>query len=277
MMAAEELNSLQKYFASLQFWNYADIIVLLILMGVAYHFLHNTRAMSVVKGLLVLVLLFLFVRWSNLSATTYVLEKVLYVFLIAGAVMLVPELRRVLERIGNINILRGGSKLTRAEIDDVLDATRDTVANLSRRKVGALIVFEQNSSLDETVDSGIKLDAYISSGLLINIFEKNTPLHDGAVVVRENKVLAATCYLPLTDQHLSKDLGTRHRAALGLTEQSDALVVIVSEETGNISVARDGQLLRYLTPNDVEALLVENLYKTNNKTDLMKVVSKSYN
>lgn len=271
------LSSIQEYFVNMEFSNFLDIFIVVILFCIAIRIVSKSRALMLITGIVVLMVIFGIAKMFHLPITTYIWEKIVFFFVVASAVLLAPDVRRVLERIGSIFYWRKGSKLSKAEIDDVLDSTRDTVANLSRRKVGALIVFEQNSSLEETIASGIKLDAYISSGLLINIFEKNTPLHDGAVVVRENKVMAATCYLPLSEQHLSKDLGTRHRAAIGLSEQCDALIVVVSEETGDISVAREGQLLRYLTPNDVEAILVENLYKTKNKVDLMKVVSKSYN
>lgn len=257
--------------------NVLDCAIIVVLFVSVFRLIYKTRAWDLVKGLFILMALFFVANILHLHLTTELLEKSFYFFVVAIAVMFTPELRRALERLGNFAWFKSGSNLTKDEIEKVLDAVRDTVANLSRRKVGALLVFEQKTTLEEIIASGIKLDAYISSGLLINIFEKNTPLHDGAVVIRENKVVAATCYLPLTEQSLSKDLGTRHRAAIGASEESDALVVVVSEETGDISLARDGKLLRYLTPNDVQAILVENLYKTKNLLTLRKQISKAYN
>lgn len=249
-----------------------EIVILLILAYRLWLLLRHTRAERMVKGLLILVAICVVAQALHLQIITYILERSVYFFVAAAAVVFAPELRRVLERVGSLHFFRSGSMLGKMEIDQVLQAVVDAVANLSRRQVGALICFERETGLQEIIDSGIQVDALISSGLLINIFEKNTPLHDGAVVVRGNRVAAATCYLPMTEQILSKDLGTRHRAAVGLSEQSDALTIVVSEETGKISATREGQILRFLTPDDVRALLTESLYRRVNSSILSRLI-----
>lgn len=249
-----------------------EIVILLILAYRLWLLLRHTRAERMVKGLLILVAICVVAQALHLQIITYILERSVYFFVAASAVAFAPELRRVLERVGSLHFFRSGSMLGKTEIDQVLQAVVDAVANLSRRQVGALICFERETGLQEIIDSGIQVDALISSGLLINIFEKNTPLHDGAVVVRGNRVVAATCYLPMTEQILSKDLGTRHRAAVGISEQSDALTIVVSEETGKISSTREGQILRFLTPDDVRALLTETLYRNVNSSILSRLI-----
>lgn len=249
-----------------------EIVILLILAYRLWLLLRHTRDERMVKGLLILVAICVVAQALHLQIITYILERSVYFFVAAAAVVFAPELRRVLERVGSLHFFRSGPMLGKMEIDQVLQAVVDAVANLSRRQVGALICFERETGLQEIIDSGIQVDALISSGLLINIFEKNTPLHDGAVVVRGNRVAAATCYLPMTEQILSKDLGTRHRAAVGLSEQSDALTIVVSEETGKISATREGQILRFLTPDDVRALLTESLYRRVNSSILSRLI-----
>ena len=249
-----------------------DVLIVVAFAYGCFRVIRHTRAVSMVRGLFILVFIFLCAKMLNLQLITYILERSVYFFIAAAAVVFAPELRRVLERMGTFRFLRSGASMGEQEVERVVKATVEAVANLSRRQVGALICFECNTGLQEIVDSGIQLDALLTSGLLINIFEKNTPLHDGAVVVRDNRVVAATCYLPLTDEVLSKDLGTRHRAALGISEQSDALTIVVSEETGRISVTRKGELLPYLTSDDVRALLTEVLFRDKNSSVLARMI-----
>jgi len=274
-MLQAELNNLLVKSQAIGPLEILDGLVLLAMMYGFYRVIRRTRAVNLVKGLLILVLFFCLASALKLQMITYILEKSVYFFVVAIAVVFAPELRRALERVGNFHRLSGGD-LTDPEIDAVLKAINETVGNLSRRRVGALVVFEQGTGLEEIAETGIPIDGCVSSGLLINIFEKNTPLHDGAVIIRGNRVVAATCYLPLTDQTLTKDLGTRHRAAIGMSEQSDALIVVVSEQTGDISVAREGELMRYLAPGDVEALLVEHLYKKMNRSSMLSIAAKCF-
>ena len=174
---------------------------------------------------------------------------------IAILIIFQPELRRVLEHLGRGKFF-AKNELHEQEIESMLNEIIVAVNELSKNKIGAIIALEQETGLNEFIETGVKIDAEISSGLFINIFMPNTPLHDGAVIIRKNRIAAAGCFLPLTDnQNLSKQLGTRHRAGLGLTEISDSLVVIVSEETGIISFARDGKLSRYLDLKSLKEIL----------------------
>ena len=142
------------------------------------------------------------------------------------------------------------------ELEDMLNAVTNATEIMSRRKIGALMVFERETGLEERIETGVPIDGLISDSLLLNIFEPDTPLHDGAVVIRGNRIVAASCLLPLTEaRNLSQELGTRHRSAIGISEQSDALVLVVSEEPGTISLARNGELHRYLTGEDIKSLL----------------------
>ena len=218
--------------------------------------LKNTRAATLVKGLLVLVGFMIICRTLNLHVISWLLEKSMTVIMVALPVVFQPELRRALEQIGRGKLFRKGSELDEQEINAMLDAIASATKAMSAAKVGALMVFERATGLVERIETGVPIDGLVSSGLIQNIFVKDTPLHDGAVIIRGNRVVAACCLLPLTEnRNLSQELGTRHRAAIGLSEQSDAMVLVVSEETGAISIARNGELMRYLTVDDVKDIL----------------------
>lgn len=272
-MLTEDLFEFLSRANALSLTKYAEITVLFLAVVVVYFLTAKTKARNVVKGILGLIVLWLLSMVSHMYLTSYFLERLLYLAIFIVVVVFAPELRHSLERVVTTGFGGQKSAMTRSDVGEMLNAVADAVGNLSRRRVGALICFEKATDLQQYVNSGIMLDALCSSGLLINIFEKNTPLHDGAVIVRNNRVTAATCYLPLTEQYLSKSFGTRHRAALGLSEESDALIVVVSEETGNIACARDGKLLQFLTPEDVMALMVEHLYGKENSPRLNRMVS----
>ena len=223
-----------------------------------YIMLKNTRAAALVKGLLVLVFLMLVSKWLELHAINWILEKSMTVVMIALPVVFQPELRRALEQIGRGRLFRKMVELDEQQLDEVISSVTEAAVVMSQRKVGALIVFEREVGLEERTETGVQIDGLVSDSLLLNIFEKDTPLHDGAVIIRGQRIVAASCLLPLTDaRNLSQELGTRHRAALGLSEQSDALILVVSEETGTISIARNGELYRYLQADDVRDLLRE--------------------
>jgi diadenylate cyclase len=239
-----------------------DIAVVAYFLYTLYHMLIHTRAATLIKGLLILLIILMCSKWANLHVISWLLEKGMTVILVALPVVFQPELRRALEQIGRSRWLsKGGNELDDAEVNDVLNAVTNASVDMSRRKVGALMVFERNTGLEERIETGIAIDGILSEALLLNIFEKDTPLHDGAVIIRGNRIVAATCLLPLTEnRNLSRELGTRHRAALGVTEQSDAIVVVVSEETGTISIARNGELMRYLHGDDVREILSDALF-----------------
>ena len=178
------------------------------------------------------------------------------VVMVALPVVFQPELRRALEQIGRGRLFHKHNELDEKELEDMLNAVTNATEIMSRRKIGALMVFERETGLEERIETGVPIDGLISDSLLLNIFEPDTPLHDGAVVIRGNRIVAASCLLPLTEaRNLSQELGTRHRSAIGISEQSDALVLVVSEEAGTISLARNGELHRYLTGEDIKSLL----------------------
>lgn len=182
--------------------------------------------------------------------------------LIAILIVFQPELRRGLEYIGRSRFFTKSFMEIKSEsLSEVFNEIVDAVASLSRQKIGALIVIERETGLNEVVETGTRIDGKVSSDLLINIFIPNTPLHDGAVIIKDDKIKAAGCFLPLTDNmSLSKDLGTRHRAALGISERSDCLAIVVSEETGSISIAERGSLARYLDSKTLKQILID-MYK----------------
>ncbi len=247
-------NYLSKLYLPNIAWN--DIIEIIILAFVIYKimaWIKNTKAWSLLRGI-VLIVIFLFIAYLlQLRTILWVSQHLIAVAIIALVILFQPELRHALEKLGNRRIfsgVRSGSggyeRFSKKTASEIVDA----VCDMSQAKTGALIVIEQNINLDEYIKTGINIDAVVTSQLLLNIFEKNTPLHDGAVIVRGDRVTAATCYLPLSsNDNLSKDLGTRHRAALGLSEDTDSVVIIVSEESGNIAITANGQLERKLDRN----------------------------
>jgi diadenylate cyclase len=229
-----------------------------------YVMLKNTRAAALVKGLMVLASLVIISKWLNLHVINWILEKAITMMMVALPVVFQPELRRALEQIGRGRLFRKRVELDETELKDMIEAVANAAVIMGQRKVGALIVFERSVGLEERIETGVKIDGLVSDSLLLNIFEKDTPLHDGAVIIRGNRIVAASCLLPLTDNRgLSQELGTRHRAAIGISELSDALVVVVSEETGTVSITRNGEIYRYLRREDVVDML-QSAYVGNN-------------
>lgn len=241
---------------TITFLDVIDILVVAFFLNKIYQMLKNTRAASLVKGLLMLLVVMLVSKWLNLYVINWLLEKFMTIVMFALPVVFQPELRRALEQIGRGKLFRRSTVLNELQVENMLEAVATTADDLSRNKVGALMVFERETGLDDYIETGIPIDGLISTALFENIFIPNTPLHDGAVIIRGDRVAAASCLLPLTEaRNLSQELGTRHRAAIGLSEQTDALILVVSEETGTISLARGGALQRYLTHQDVKDLL----------------------
>lgn len=250
------LVQLQGLLTTVNILDLIDIAVVAYFLYRIYLMLKNTRAATLVKGLLVLVLFMLISRWLNLHVISWLLEKSMTVIMVALPVVFQPELRRALEQIGRGRLFNKGSELDEQEMEEMLNAVANATVIMSRRKEGALMVFERETGLEERIETGVAVDGLISDSLLLNIFEKDTPLHDGAVIIRGKRIVAASCLLPLTEnRNLSQELGTRHRAAIGISEQSDAVVLVVSEETGAVSIARNGELMRYLTADDVKEIL----------------------
>lgn len=221
--------------------------------------IRETRAEQLTKGIVALFVVAELSKWMNLYTMKWILDKAMTVGVLALLIVFQPELRRALEYIGRSNFLSKpiveikGENVTR-NTEEIVSA----IASLARQKIGALIVLEKNTGLNEIIESGTRLEADISTELLINIFIPNTPLHDGAVVIRGDKIMAAGCFLPLTENKgLAKELGTRHRAALGITERSDALTIVVSEETGAISVSETGKISRYIDEETLRQMLTK--------------------
>lgn len=247
---------LQGLLSTITFLDIIDIVVVAYFLYRLFLMLKNTRAATLGKGLMVLIGFTLICRWLNLHVISWLLEKSMTVIMVALPVVFQPELRRALEQIGRGKLFHKGSELDEQELEEMLDAVAHATKVMSKNKVGALMVFERATGLAERIETGVPIDGLVSSGLLQNIFVKETPLHDGAVIIRGNRVVAACCLLPLTEnRNLSQELGTRHRAAIGMSEQSDAMILVVSEETGTISIARNGELMRYLTVDDVKEIL----------------------
>lgn len=249
-----------------------DIVEILIIAFLVYHMLvwmRNTRIWSLMKGIVVIVIFIIIAALFNMNTILWIVQNVLSIAVIAVVVVLQPELRRALEQLGRKNFLSGifPFDISGGEgrfSDKTIDEIARACVEMAKVRTGALIVIEQEHSLAEYEQTGIEVDAIVTSQLLINIFEHNTPLHDGAVIVRGNRITAATCYLPLSDNmNIGKELGTRHRAGVGVSEVTDSLTIIVSEETGKISVAYGGVLDRSL---DSEKLK-DRLRKIQNKTE----------
>lgn len=228
-----------------------DILEILIIAFVIYNLISwfkKTRAWTLFKGIAVLFVLWTIASILELNVILWIFVNTVDVGIIALLIVFQPEFRKALEQLGQnsiVNPLFDSKDKNERFSDHTIDELVRATFELAKSKTGALIVVEKDLMLMEYGKTGITLDSIISSQLLINIFENNTPLHDGAVIVRGNRIIAATCYLPLSDNmHLSKDLGTRHRAAVGISEVSDSFTIVVSEETGKVSLALNGTLIR---------------------------------
>lgn len=250
------------YVQLLRITDFIDILIVSIIIYSMIKLLRETRAVQLVKGLALLLIVFLVSDWLHLNTLHFLLSSTVQIGMFALVVIFQPELRTLLERIGRIdfvNMLDLNADHDNSDTISVIESVVATACDLSETKTGALIVMERTTKLTDYIQTGTKIDATVSSRLLENIFVPNTPLHDGAVIISGNRIVAASCLLPLTNnKHLSQDLGTRHRAAIGLSECTDAIVVVVSEESGKISIALNGTLTRNLS----EATLTNALTKT---------------
>ncbi|HER4467919.1 TPA: diadenylate cyclase CdaA, partial [Streptococcus pyogenes] len=243
-----------------------DILIVAYLIYRFIKALTGTKIMSLVQGVIFFLVLRFIAEWIGFTTITYLMNQVITYGVIAGVVIFTPEIRAGLEKFGRSTQVFLQKQYVSSE-SALVDALIKSVAYMGPRKIGALIAIEQTQTLQEYIATGIPLNADISSQLLINIFIPNTPLHDGAVIVGQNKIVAACAYLPLSESKaISKEFGTRHRAAIGLSENSDALTIIVSEETGAISVTRKGQFLHDLSTDEFETVLRTYLMSNSNVT-----------
>ncbi|NLJ33892.1 MAG: TIGR00159 family protein [Firmicutes bacterium] len=240
----------------------ADILIIAFVIYKLIMLIRGTRAVQLIKGLAVLLIVTYFSRRLGLVATYWLLDKFMTVGLIAIPIIFQPELRRALEQIGRGRLFaRTTPILGEEDWEEIIAEVVRAVQVLSKGKDGALLVMERQTGLKDVLESGIKVDGIVSAEFLVNIFVPNTPLHDGAVIIRGDRVLAAGCFLPLSENpELSQELGTRHRAAIGITEQSDAISIVVSEETGTISIAQEGKMRRHLDEASLKEYL-EDIYK----------------
>lgn len=237
-----------------------DIVDIAIVSYVIYKLLmlvRGTRAVQLLKGIIVVVIAWVLSTFFELQTLQWMMEQVFTFGVLVVLIIFQPELRRALEQLGRGRLFGRSQTLEEQRVTKLVSDVVKGVNYLSSRRIGALIVLERETGVTDYIETGITMNAQVSSELLINIFIPNTPLHDGAVIIREDKIMAAGCYLPLTENpFISKELGTRHRAGIGMSEISDSISVMVSEETGQISVAMNGEIVRDLS----EETLIAKLY-----------------
>ena len=264
------MDFIKHLFLNVRLMDVLDVVIVAVVFYKLFMLIRETRAEQLLKGI---ILLFVAAKISDvleLYTLFWILEKTLTVGVIAILIVFQPELRRGLEYIGRTKFFsKSIIEVEGEEIKAISEQIVEASASLSRQKIGALIIIERETGLNEVAETGTKINGKVSSELLINIFIPNTPLHDGAVLIKKDNIKAASCFLPLTENiNLSKELGTRHRAALGMTEKSDALAIVVSEETGIISVAERGKLTRNITPDKLTEILIDIYKPESNKLNL---------
>jgi len=273
---------IEKYIRNIQFIRVMDFAEIAIIAVVLYYlmlWIKNTRAWFLMKGVAVILGFFVIATILEMDTILWIAKSVFSIGVTALVIILQPEMRKALEQLGQKKIFSSvfafeSGKPEESQFSDktIREIVRACV-EMGKVKTGALIVVAQNDLLTEYENTGIAVDAIVSSQLLINIFEHNTPLHDGAVIIKGNRIQSATCYLPLSDNmQLSKELGTRHRAGVGISEVTDAMTIIVSEETGKISVAYRGDITRNLRAEDIERHLgkIQNKPKEEKKRKILK-------
>ena len=251
---------IMKYIVLFRIRDIIDILLVSYIIYKGLQLVSETRAEQLVKGIAIILVIQQISFWMQLNTIDYLLRNAMQVGIVAIVVVFQPELRRALEQLGRSRV----GRMFRFESNPAYDpenvATEicDSVKFLSDSRIGGLIVIEQQTKIGDIIRTGVMLNSIVSAQLLVNIFTPNTPLHDGAVIIRDNQIMAAGCLLPLTNnQSLSYEFGTRHRAALGLSETSDSIVIIISEETGKISIARGGSLTRNLTVDSLNKALMK--------------------
>jgi len=258
-------------FADLSIWKYlASIVDIALVWYVIYKLINvirGTKAVQLLKGILVILLVRVVSEWLGLITLSWMMQQAINWGFLAVIIIFQPELRRALEQLGRGRFFSRSSTQDDDNQEKTVEAIVKATDYMAKRRIGALISIERETGMSDYIETGIRLNSNISSELLINIFIPNTPLHDGAVIIQKNNVSAAACYLPLSESpFISKELGTRHRAALGISEVTDSLTVIVSEETGGISLTKNGELHRDLKVEELKELLTrEMLINTKDK------------
>ena len=274
-------NKVLSVFSTFRFVDFLDIVVVAIIIYLCVRIIRETRAMQLAKGIVFIALVYFVVNLLNMEAATAIFKTIFNNIILIVVILFAPEIRNILEQIGKgtarknfKTIVHPGVAVELAGIQDCIESTIQACSDLSDTRTGALIVFENETLLGNVIDSGTLLNAKPSKALIKNVFYPKTPLHDGAMVIRGNSVYAAGCILPLTKNNdLSSQLGTRHRAALGLSEQSDAIIFVVSEERGEISCAVNGTLRRDISTGDMRDILTQQYIPDNISSD-DKIISK---
>lgn len=251
---SELFKNILSLLSSFTVFDFLDICLVTFILYNVIKLIRQTKAIQLVKGLVFLGLTYLVVKALNMQVTSFILSRVFTDVVLVMLLLFQPEIRHVLESMGKKRFASRGS--TEVETNETITAVCKACSDMSDKKIGALIVFEKETLLGEIADSGNKTDALVTAEILGNIFYPKAPLHDGAALIRENRIVSAGCILPLTHDALSSELGTRHRAAVGLSEQSDAVIVVVSEETGSISVANQGRLTRNVSHGQLREILM---------------------
>ncbi|MHC1685672.1 MAG: diadenylate cyclase CdaA [Clostridiaceae bacterium] len=238
-------------------WDVIDIFVVSYIFYKIYKLIYNTRAVQLLKGILLIIILIPISSFFNLTVLNWILNETITIGVLSIVIIFQPEIRRALEHIGRSTFYDRHILENEEKVEKVINEIVNAVENMAKTKTGALIIIEQTTGLEDIILTGTKMDAMVSASLIENIFFENTPLHDGATVIRNDRILAAGCFLPLsTNSTISKKLGTRHRAGIGISENSDALTIVVSEETGVISLAVNGKLTRNYTKEKLKDILL---------------------
>lgn len=256
---------------NMQLKDIVDILIVSYIFYNLYLLIRETRAEQLMKGILVLLAITRIAEVLELQLLSWLLTHTIQAGMFALLIVFQPELRRILEYLGQTKFLSTSITNSYTNNDNFILELVEGMMSLSRQKIGALIILERKTGINEIIQTGTKIDGELTRQLLINIFIPNTPLHDGAVVVRKNKIAAAGCFLPLTEnKFLNQELGTRHRAALGISERSDCISLVVSEETGHISIAQNGKLYKDLKEDTLKSLLKKGLEEEQPKYSFFK-------
>ena len=258
-------------FASLWTWHTLSVVLdVLITWYFIYHLtllIKGTKAVQLANGIILIMVARVLAGWAQLTTVTFILDQIVSWSVIGIIVIFQPEIRRGLERLGRVSLFSDSENSEREQQEKLVKELDKAIQYMSKRRIGALITLEQKTGLEEYVETGIKLDALVTGELLINIFIPNTPLHDGAVIIKNNRVQVASAYLPLSDNAMiPKSLGTRHRAAVGISEVTDAITVVVSEETGGVTITRNGQFMVDLSQQEYLKYLRAELVTEEQKT-----------
>ena len=268
------LNKIVSVFSTFRFSDFFDIVLVAVIIYICVRIIRETRAMQLVKGIVFLAVIYLAVTLLKMESSTYIFESIFSNILVIVAVIFAPEIRNILESIGKGTTRRSLRAIIHPEVavglvavEEGIEAVTKACSNMSDDKTGALIVFENQTLLGDIIDSGTVINAKPTRALIESIFFPKTPLHDGAMVIRDGKIHAAGCILPLTKKDVKSSYGTRHRAAIGLSEESDAIVVVVSEETGAISVARGGFITSDISDGDLRDILMNTFIPNDSSSD----------